>query len=378
MPLLLDVLASYLTGVGSSASPGAGEALGRNIDRMLGLFVSGTITLAVAALSLKALSMSSSDDDDLSSSSVDGMKKKKKKRASDSLDGKGGNGGGAFDMNVQGFLRALVAGILSATVQSFGKGKNGPSTRGSDGEKSSHQDSKGDAYYKSAYKANEGEKNENRVITHRGSCHCNSVQFALKASMAPVARDCKSKFRYPHVSASSQTFHLTRGTRYLNIYYVTLTKTSDRSMAAHGFCSRCGVHVFRAPSHMKDLIEVNLNCIDGNTADAMVVEHYDEQLPTAMGAGVPSHDNFNLASAAMLPPPKVNTSKAASPATAMVTFEEKMRTPSPLPPKLKTQPSIADGPKFSIDTPAKQQLSYYLSRHLSADSENFHPNEISR
>jgi len=102
------------------------------------------------------------------------------------------------------------------------------------------------------------------------------------------------QIRYPHIPASSNTFHLTRGTKHLKLYYVTLTKTSDRCLAAHGFCANCGVHVFRAPNPEKDVIEVNINCIDGNTAAGASVEFYDKEVATAMGAGTAVQDHFNL------------------------------------------------------------------------------------
>jgi len=96
-----------------------------------------------------------------------------------------------------------------------------------------------------------------KLTNHLNSfCSLRSAQFSLRAPYHLTSFDCKSKIRYPHIPATSKTFNLVRGTTFLQIYYVTLTKSPAQDKAAHGFCSRCGVHIFRAPSPTVDVIEV--------------------------------------------------------------------------------------------------------------------------
>lgn len=53
------------------------------------------------------------------------------------------------------------------------------------------------------------------------------------------------------------------GARYLSVYYVNLAaETKGHAIAAHTFCSKCGVHILRAPNSNSDRLEVNTNCLD--------------------------------------------------------------------------------------------------------------------
>jgi hypothetical protein len=47
------------------------------------------------------------------------------------------------------------------------------------------------------------------------------------------------------------------------VYYVNLAQTErGHVVAAHTFCSRCGVHILRAPNSDTDKLEVNTNCLE--------------------------------------------------------------------------------------------------------------------
>eukprot|EP00557_Chaetoceros_sp_GSL56_P005719 CAMPEP_0176499986 /NCGR_PEP_ID=MMETSP0200_2-20121128/13256_1 /TAXON_ID=947934 /ORGANISM="Chaetoceros sp., Strain GSL56" /LENGTH=360 /DNA_ID=CAMNT_0017898515 /DNA_START=720 /DNA_END=1802 /DNA_ORIENTATION=+ len=117
-----------------------------------------------------------------------------------------------------------------------------------------------------------------------GSCHCQSVRFVLKAPTKIVARqDNRGKICHPYYSTTAEKFELLCGTKYLSVYYVNLTPQSfsdrdrnrphgqssdpDRNrdeviIAAHTFCSRCGVHIFRAPNSRTDQLDVNVDCLE--------------------------------------------------------------------------------------------------------------------
>ena len=92
-----------------------------------------------------------------------------------------------------------------------------------------------------------------RKIVHRGSCHCNSVQFALRAKPDFEAIDCPGKIRYPHILVESTEFKITRGSKFLQMYYVNVPNDDfpqdgsyirdgsgccESTTAAHAFCMR--------------------------------------------------------------------------------------------------------------------------------------------
>ena len=89
-----------------------------------------------------------------------------------------------------------------------------------------------------------------------------------------LAKDCHGKIRYPHIMTSAENFQLVSGTKYLSVYYVNLAETeSGPVVAAHTFCSRCGVHILRAPNANTDKLEVNTNCLeDRNNVKEVKVE----------------------------------------------------------------------------------------------------------
>lgn len=138
---------------------------------------------------------------------------------------------------------------------------------------------------------------ENRDVIHPGSCHCGSVHFELRAKPYFDALDCQGKIRYPHVSVESSAFRLTKGTRYLKMYYVKLSQINafgeeEDVTAAHAFCKRCGVPILRAPDSSKDCIEVNVNCINNTPVDSKSACFRNEINPNSLGAGVAIKDQW--------------------------------------------------------------------------------------
>ena len=100
-----------------------------------------------------------------------------------------------------GFVKNLMSGVLYAAVTAGVNHLAGkyPGSSRRVGKKSS------DPYFEAAYNSVPSEDDgSSRLITHRGSCHCNSIRFTLKAPLTPKAYDCKAKIRYPHYRASSQ------------------------------------------------------------------------------------------------------------------------------------------------------------------------------
>ncbi|GFH59719.1 hypothetical protein CTEN210_16195 [Chaetoceros tenuissimus] len=107
------------------------------------------------------------------------------------------------------------------------------------------------------------------LVKFQGSCHCRSVLFTLRAPETIIAKDCQGKIRYPHYKTTAESFQLIAGTKYLSVYYVNLPKASTAAepiVAAHTFCSRCGVHILRAPNSNTDKLEVNTNCLESQSS----------------------------------------------------------------------------------------------------------------
>ena len=237
---------------------------------------------------------------------------------------------------------------------------------------------------------------------------------------------------------------------------LSLYLTHDRLLSST--LSRCGVHLFRAPCHTRDCIEVNMNCVDGGTADALRVEYYDGNGVEAMGAGIPMNTEEGKAKTSeaaegcgsssscgaascgenpgstkalttALATRRIDPYVYSSPPSALMAFDafEKqinqhhIRTnrkggtgsdPNPIPAitaarnavagstssvaqvggresglvrakkpaqmTLKLAPSPKKKNGIPMDTPMKNQLSYYLSRHLEAElgaEENWRPME---
>lgn len=85
----------------------------------------------------------------------------------------------------------------------------------------------------------------------------------LKARRTVEAKDCDGKIRYPHYTTNADDFQLISGARNLSVYYVNLAEnTKGHVIAAHTFCSKCGVHILRAPNSNSKRLEVNTNCLD--------------------------------------------------------------------------------------------------------------------
>lgn len=112
----------------------------------------------------------------------------------------------------------------------------------------------------------------------------------MRAPSHIEAKDCKGKIKYPHCISNAHDFHITNGNDFLSVYYVDLapTKTSNHSrnpyynryepkqnvIAAHTFCSRCGVHILRAPSSNTTKLEVNVNCLDDFNSNKHASEEF--------------------------------------------------------------------------------------------------------
>lgn len=124
------------------------------------------------------------------------------------------------------------------------------------------------------------------------------------------ALDCTGKIRYPHVVTKASSFQLTKGSKNLGMYYVSLPLDHSKSSpsphlkqagmtitAAHAFCKRCGVHIFRAPDSRTNILEVNVNCLDSSSTNGrdalekLQMSFYDSN--QKLGGGIPIENQWN-------------------------------------------------------------------------------------
>lgn len=163
----------------------------------------------------------------------------------------------------------------------------------------------GDSYHRAAYGRDnhqqkkgagkkKGEDTAGPDMQHRGSCHCASIRFTLLAPRNISALDCGGKIRYPHYPTTADKFQLTKGSRHLKMYYVTVNNVSEDGsptgttcMVAHTFCGRCGVNLLRAPDSTMDALEVNVGCLERDGYATVGVEYYRADDKVGLGAGTP-------------------------------------------------------------------------------------------
>lgn len=122
----------------------------------------------------------------------------------------------------------------------------------------------------------------------------------LKAPTKIVAKqNQRGKLCHPYYATTAEKFELLCGTKYLSVYYVNLTPQSSNErergqssdgeeviIAAHTFCSRCGVHIFRAPNSRTNQLDVNVDCLEDRfSAVEVVVEK--EKNGMGIGSGTP-------------------------------------------------------------------------------------------
>jgi hypothetical protein len=105
------------------------------------------------------------------------------------------------------------------------------------------------------------ERGDSTVITHQGSCHCESIRFELLAPRCLKAMEGPGKIQYRHAQIKAANFRVYAGHECLKTYYVF---RGNARKGAHAFCERCGVHVLFAPSKSTPLLNINVNCLMGN------------------------------------------------------------------------------------------------------------------
>jgi len=101
------------------------------------------------------------------------------------------------------------------------------------------------------------------LITHVGSCHCNTVQFEIRAPRTLLVKEGPGKISYRHTEVKSANLRFLRGAYYVKV-------KDDRG--AHAFCDRCGSHILYAPSRNSQRLLINVNCLDEGIRKIKVVD----------------------------------------------------------------------------------------------------------
>ncbi|KAI9139275.1 Mss4-like protein, partial [Paraphysoderma sedebokerense] len=113
------------------------------------------------------------------------------------------------------------------------------------------------------------------LITHYGSCHCQSVKFKVVAPSSLTVYDCNCSIckmkRNIHFIVPSSRFHIKDGENQLTEYRF------NSRQARHMFCKICGVQAFYIPRSNPDGVAVTLACIYSQTIGSVKIIQFDGQ-----------------------------------------------------------------------------------------------------
>jgi len=114
-----------------------------------------------------------------------------------------------------------------------------------------------------------------RMVTHRGGCHCGEVRFEVEAPSNLEAQLCNcsicSMTAYLHLIVPKGRFRLLKGAESLETY------TFNTGVAQHHFCTNCGIKSFYVPRSNPDGISVNIRCLRPESIERITVSSFDGQ-----------------------------------------------------------------------------------------------------
>ena len=101
------------------------------------------------------------------------------------------------------------------------------------------------------------------MTTHKGGCHCGSVQFEIEVPAVIQASRCNcsicSMSGFLHLFVSNKNFRLLKGEEALTTY------TFNTGVAQHHFCKHCGIKSYYVPRSHPDGLSINVYCLDAST-----------------------------------------------------------------------------------------------------------------
>jgi hypothetical protein len=111
------------------------------------------------------------------------------------------------------------------------------------------------------------------MTTHKGGCHCGSVQFEIEAPADIHASRCNCSIcnmsGFLHLFVSRKNFHLLEGEDAITTY------TFNTGVAQHHFCKHCGIKSFYVPRSHPDGLSINVNCLHPATIASVEETPFD-------------------------------------------------------------------------------------------------------
>lgn len=111
------------------------------------------------------------------------------------------------------------------------------------------------------------------MTTHKGGCHCGSVQFEIEAPANIEATHCNCSIcnmsGFLHLFVPRKNFRLLQGADEITTY------TFNTGVAQHHFCKHCGVKSFYVPRSHPDGLSINVNCLDTATIESVEETPFD-------------------------------------------------------------------------------------------------------
>lgn len=114
-------------------------------------------------------------------------------------------------------------------------------------------------------------------LPHNGSCHCQRVQFRIRAPRVINAFDLQSKIRFARLVIKCEDFENMSDESNLSLYAVT----NGSNIGIHAFCSYCGVHILFSPAEDPKEIQINVECLERTNIEKINVAYYgkNETIP---------------------------------------------------------------------------------------------------
>lgn len=111
------------------------------------------------------------------------------------------------------------------------------------------------------------------IVTHRGRCHCGSIQFEVEASSNVVAFDCNcsncAMRRNTHFVVPKAKLRMLSGKQSMTCYRF------GSGVAKHWFCSVCGISPYYEPRSNPDGYAVTVHCIQRGSISSIQVKQFD-------------------------------------------------------------------------------------------------------
>lgn len=125
---------------------------------------------------------------------------------------------------------------------------------------------------------------DERIILHRGGCHCGRVRFEVQAPSRLRALLCNCSIcrmsGFLHLIVPTTRFRLLQGEEFLHDYRF------NTGTARHRFCRVCGIKSFYVPRSHPNGIDVNVHCLDPGTVEGIDVDEFDDARREAATAAV--------------------------------------------------------------------------------------------